>query len=245
MVDRRRFLAGVAIPALSLSPLARAAATVWQPSRAARGRRGRGLPRQAPRQGAAASSAASGRPTSRRRSSTSATPITRNDAFFVRYHLAAIPQVDVKTLAPRRGWRCGRARARIRHGHAQARNSSRRAGGRVPVLGQPPRHVPAARARASSGAWAPWATPRWKGVRLRDVLNKVGVEHGAIEVALRRRRRAPRCRPRRISSRAFRSSARWTTNTLIAFEMNGKPLPHWNGYPGAPHRRPAGPAPTG
>ena len=33
------------------------------------------------------------------------------------------------------------------------------------------------------------------------------------------------------SSRAFRFGRQSKTSTLIAYEMNGQPLPHWNGFP--------------
>ena len=36
---------------------------------------------------------------------------------------------------------------------------------------------------------------------------------------------------RQSSSRAFRSGRRWRRTALVAYEMNGQPLPHFNGFP--------------
>jgi DMSO/TMAO reductase YedYZ molybdopterin-dependent catalytic subunit len=71
---------------------------------------------------------------------------------------------------------------------------------------------------------------RWRGVRLRDVLNKVGVKKDALEVAF-----DGADSPVLDKTPDFvKSIPTWKAldeNTLIAFEMNGQPLPHWNGYP--------------
>ena len=97
MVDRRRFLAGLAAPALaSLSPITAAAAKLWQPAE---------LPEGAIAEGHL--EALSGKLPLIKRSYRPPNfetpidffrdPITRNDAFFVRYHLSGIPEVDAKT----------------------------------------------------------------------------------------------------------------------------------------------------
>jgi len=71
---------------------------------------------------------------------------------------------------------------------------------------------------------------RWKGVRLRDVLNKVGVKPGAMEVAFNGADRGPFPEtPDFVKSIPIEKAL--DENTLIAFEMNGRPLPHLNGFP--------------
>ena len=71
---------------------------------------------------------------------------------------------------------------------------------------------------------------RWKGARLKDVLAKAGS----------RRKRSRSCSTAPIGPVLDRtpdfvkSIPVWKAideNTLIAYEMNGAPLPHWNGFP--------------
>ena len=71
---------------------------------------------------------------------------------------------------------------------------------------------------------------RWKGVRLRDVLSKGGVKKEAIEIAFDGADRGVT-----DATPDFRKSIPvWKAqdeNTLLAWEMNGEPLPHLNGAP--------------
>ena len=71
---------------------------------------------------------------------------------------------------------------------------------------------------------------KWSGVRLRDVLNRVGVSADALEVVLDGADRGllPST-PDFVKSIPIERAL--DENTLIAFEMNGRPLPHWNGAP--------------
>ena len=71
---------------------------------------------------------------------------------------------------------------------------------------------------------------RWKGARLKDVLDKVGVKKEAIEVAFN-----GADGPVFDKTPDFiKSLPLWKAieeSTLIAYEMNGEPLPHFNGFP--------------
>jgi len=71
---------------------------------------------------------------------------------------------------------------------------------------------------------------RWKGARLKDVLARAGLKKEAVEIAFNGGDRAPL-----EATPAFvKSIPAWKAmdeNTLIAYEMNGAPLPHWNGFP--------------
>jgi hypothetical protein len=70
----------------------------------------------------------------------------------------------------------------------------------------------------------------WKGVRLKDVLAKAGVKAGALEVVFDGADHAPLEKtPDFVKSLPLEVAM--DENTLIAFEMNGQPLPHWNGFP--------------
>ena len=70
----------------------------------------------------------------------------------------------------------------------------------------------------------------WKGVRLRGVLNKAGVKKEALEVAFDGADKGNLDK----TPDFIKSIPIWKAldeNTLIAFEMNGHSLSHWNGYP--------------
>jgi DMSO/TMAO reductase YedYZ molybdopterin-dependent catalytic subunit len=229
MIPRRRFLAGLAVPALSsLSPLASAAAKVWQPAE---------LPEGAIEEGALELLA--GKVPLIKRSYRPPNfetpldyfrdPITRNDAFFVRYHLSGIPEVDAKTWrlkvdgdAARKPFELDLAQLRKDFPPVELVAVCQCSGNRRGMF-QP--HV-------QGVEWGVGAmgNARWKGVRLRDVLEKAGVADNAVEIAFNGADMpAMQATPDFVKSlpvpRALDDS------TIIAFEMNGKPLPHWNGFP--------------
>jgi len=153
-------------------------------------------------------------------------PITPNDAFFVRYHLADIPQVDPAK------WRLTIS------------------GGVNPVsLGLDDlKQFPVAEVTAvcqcaglrrglsdphvAGVEWGHGAMgcARWKGARLKDVLAKAGVPSGAVEVVM-----DGADGPVVEKTPDFvKSLPLWKAmdeNTLLAYEMNGEPLPHFNGAP--------------
>ncbi len=71
---------------------------------------------------------------------------------------------------------------------------------------------------------------RWKGARLKDILAKAGLKKEALEIALN-----GADGPIMPATPDFQKSIPvWKAldeNTLVAYEMNGEPLPHWNGFP--------------
>jgi molybdopterin-dependent oxidoreductase-like protein protein/molybdenum-dependent oxidoreductase-like protein len=71
---------------------------------------------------------------------------------------------------------------------------------------------------------------RWKGARLKDLLDKVGLEKEAIEVVFN-----GADSPIVDKTPDFIKSIQvWKAideDTLVAYEMNGQPLPHFNGFP--------------
>ena len=154
---------------------------------------------------------------------------TPNDAFFVRYHLPNIPEVT------REEWRLeigGDAVERpvtltyddLTRGFEQVEMAALcLCSGNKRGLSDP--HVP-----GIEWAFGAMGNARWKGVRLRDVLAKAGVKKEALEVAMN-----GADAPVLGSTPDFvKSIPAWKAldeNTLLAFEMNGEPLPHWNGYP--------------
>jgi DMSO/TMAO reductase YedYZ molybdopterin-dependent catalytic subunit len=154
---------------------------------------------------------------------------TPNDKFFVRYHLAHIPEVDAQSWRLRVG---GESAGRAREWSLDELKRSFEI-------------VSIAAINQCSGYRRGLFTPRvpgvqwehgaignamWTGVRLRDVLSSAGVRNDAIEVVFdgADSGQLPRT-PDFVKSLPLDRAL--DENTLIAFEMNGKPLPHWNGAP--------------
>jgi DMSO/TMAO reductase YedYZ molybdopterin-dependent catalytic subunit len=157
------------------------------------------------------------------------TPITRNDAFFVRWHLAGIPELKAS------GWSLAvggeSAERELRFTLADLGRDFKQAeitavcqcSGNRRGLFEP--HV----AGVEWGVGA-MGNAVWRGVRLKDVLAKAGVKGDALEAVLNGADGPPLDKtPDFVKSLPVEVAM--DDNTLIAFEMNGKPLPHWNGFP--------------
>ena len=157
------------------------------------------------------------------------TPITPNRAFFVRYHLAAIPQVKAKDWSLTVGG--DSAEHELKFTLEQLKKEFKQAeltavclcSGNRRGLFEP--HVPGVE-------WGVGAMGNavWRGIRLKDVLAKAGVKANALEVVFDGADHAPLEKtPDFVKSLPV--DVALGDNTLIAFEMNGQPLPHWNGFP--------------
>src|SRR5581483_764267 len=70
----------------------------------------------------------------------------------------------------------------------------------------------------------------WTGVRMRDVLRKAGIRADAVEVVMDGAD-SPVIPATPDFQKSLPVERALDENTLIAFEMNGRPLPHWNGAP--------------
>jgi DMSO/TMAO reductase YedYZ molybdopterin-dependent catalytic subunit len=70
----------------------------------------------------------------------------------------------------------------------------------------------------------------WAGVRLRDVLHKAGVAADALEVVFNGAD-TPLLPGTPDFVKSLPIDRALDENTIIAYEMNGAPLPHWNGAP--------------
>jgi sulfite dehydrogenase len=155
--------------------------------------------------------------------------LTPNDSFFVRYHLSDIPEVDVAKWTLKVGGAGAQTAAEyklddLRNGFprfelvAVCQCSGNRRGFSDP-------HV-----AGVEWGYGAMGNARWAGVRLRDVLAKAGVKAEAIEVSFGGADGPPYSK----TPDYVKSVPVWKANdenTLIAFEMNGQPLPHWNGFP--------------
>jgi DMSO/TMAO reductase YedYZ molybdopterin-dependent catalytic subunit len=155
-------------------------------------------------------------------------PITPNEAFYVRYHLADIPEVDARTWKLTIGGDGANGRFEInledlRTLPAVELVAVNQCSGNRRGLFQP--HVPGV-----EWGYGAMGCARWKGARLKDLLDKVGLKKEAIELVLN-----GADGPVVDKTPDFvKSIPVWKgleDTTLIAYEMNGAPLPHLNGFP--------------
>jgi DMSO/TMAO reductase YedYZ molybdopterin-dependent catalytic subunit len=154
--------------------------------------------------------------------------ITPNDAFFVRYHLSDIPQVNAQTWRLSVGGEGARGETSLSFDElrqlpavevaAVCQCSGNRRG-----LFDP--HVPGV-----EWGYGAMGCARWKGARLKDVLERAGLKTGALEIVVSGTDKgAVDKTPQFVKSVPLWKAIEDTT--LIAYQMNGEPLPHWNGFP--------------
>ena len=106
---------------------------------------------------------------------------TPNKAFFVRYHLANIPEVEARSWQLRIGGEVDSPLVLtlddLRRFETVELAAVCQCSGNRRGLFQP--HVPGV-----EWGYGAMGNARWRGVRLRDVLNKAGVRKGALEIVL-------------------------------------------------------------
>jgi DMSO/TMAO reductase YedYZ molybdopterin-dependent catalytic subunit len=158
------------------------------------------------------------------------TAVTPNDQFFVRYHLAAIPTMaDLGKWSLSVGGEAAERQVSLSLDDLQkdfeqtdvaavCQCSGNRRG-----LSQP--HV-----AGVEWGYGAMGNAVWRGPRLKDVLAKAGVKSGAVEVWLdgadsQLLANTPDFRKSLPMDKAM------ADDVIIATSMNGKPLPHLNGYP--------------
>src|SRR6266566_2051497 len=156
------------------------------------------------------------------------TAITPNDVFFVRYHLPDIPEIDAKTWKLAVGGEGANGQTELtlddlRKMPAFEVTAVNQCSGNRRGLFQP--HV-----AGVEWGYGAMGCARWKGARLKDVLERVGVKKEAIEIVF-----DGADGPIVDKTPDFiKSIPVWKAmeeTTLIAYEMNGQPLPHFNGFP--------------
>ncbi len=156
-------------------------------------------------------------------------PFTPNNRFFVRYHNAVIPEVKVDEWRLRIGGDAVRTPLEftLEQLHRDFKPVEIAAlclcAGNRRGLFQP--HVPGL--QWGSGAMG---NARWRGVRLKDVLAGAGIDKAALEVSLGGTDSGV-LKTTPDFAKSLPLAKALDVNTLIAFEMNGEPLPHWNGFP--------------
>jgi DMSO/TMAO reductase YedYZ molybdopterin-dependent catalytic subunit len=156
-------------------------------------------------------------------------PFTPNDAFFVRYHVANIPEINASDWklhisgdALQMPVKLTLTQLKQEFEAVEIAAVCQCAGNRR-GLSDP--HVPGVQ-----WGYGAMGNARWKGARLKDVLNKAGIKKEALEVTFDGADNG-------VIEKTpdfVKSLPLWKAldgDTLLAYEMNGAPLPHWNGYP--------------
>ena len=154
---------------------------------------------------------------------------TPNDAFFVRWHLANIPtSIDLNTFRLT-------IRGRVNHSYSLSMDELKndfkpvdiaavcQCSGNSRGFFEPP---------VAGGQWGHGAMGNaiWTGVRLRELLEKAGLEHDARHI-----RFDGLDRPVADTTPDFLKSLNMNEalkdHVLVAYAMNGEPLPFLNGFP--------------
>lgn len=154
---------------------------------------------------------------------------TPNDAFFVRYHVAKIPEVNgaewklqVGGDAAQKPFELTLDQLKREFEQVELAAVNQCSGNRRGLFSP---HV-----AGVEWGYGAMGNARWKGVRLKDVLARAGLAKDAVEVAFDGADAGVLDK----TPDFVKSIPVWKAldeNTLIAWEMNGEPLPHWNGYP--------------
>ena len=156
------------------------------------------------------------------------TPITPNDEFFVRYHLSDIPEVKAEGYKIAVGGDGTNGQVTLtlddlKKMPAVEVVAVNQCSGNRRGLSKP--HV-----QGVEWGYGAMGCARWKGARLKDILDKAGVKKEAIEVAFN-----GADGPAVAETPDFiKSIPVWKAideNTIVAYEMNGAALPHFNGFP--------------
>src|SRR5271154_5387124 len=156
------------------------------------------------------------------------TPITPNDEFYIRYHLSDIPDVDVNSYKIAVGGDGANGQTvltldELKKMPAVEIAAVNQCSGSRRGLSNP--HVPGVQ-----WGYGAMGCARWKGARLKDLLDKAGLKKEAIEIAINGADEPPFDK----TPDFIKSLPVWKAideSTLVAYEMNGEPLPHFNGYP--------------
>jgi DMSO/TMAO reductase YedYZ molybdopterin-dependent catalytic subunit len=157
------------------------------------------------------------------------TPITPNASFFVRYHLAGIPEMDeLRTWSLKIGGDAASGTAELTMADLRSLPAVEivavcQCSGNRRGLFSP--HV----AGVEWGVGA-MGNARWRGARMRDVLTRANIKPSAVEVWLSGAD-GPLLPATPDFAKSIPIDRALDENTLIAYEMNGAPLPHLNGFP--------------
>jgi Sulfite oxidase and related enzymes len=155
---------------------------------------------------------------------------TPNDVFFVRYHLANIPQnIDEKTWKLKISGDAIEKTLELTMEDLKTKFEQveivalKACSGNMRGLFNP--HVPGVQ-----WGYGAMGNAKWKGVRLKDILNKAGLKANALEVAFN----GAETGLMPTTPDFVKSIPVWKAmqeEVIVAYEMNGEPIPYLNGYP--------------
>ena len=157
------------------------------------------------------------------------TPITPNDKFFVRYHLANIPEkIDAKSWKLSVGGDGANGTAELTLADLKKLPAVEvvavnQCSGNRRGLFQP--HV--AGVEWGNGAMG---CARWKGAKLKDILAKAGLKAEAVEIVIDGAD-GPILDKTPDFVKSIPLAKAIEDTTIVAYEMNGAPLPHLHGFP--------------
>jgi DMSO/TMAO reductase YedYZ molybdopterin-dependent catalytic subunit len=154
--------------------------------------------------------------------------LTPNDAFFVRYHLAGVPtSIDPDNFALEVK---GAVNSATKFSLADLKKFDPMEIVAVNQCSGNGRGFSTPRVGGGQSGNGTMGNAKWKGVRLKDVLNKAGVAAGAKQVSFNGLDKPPvETIPDFI--KALDVDQALDDDTLLAYEMNGEPLPMLNGFP--------------
>lgn len=155
--------------------------------------------------------------------------LTPNDAFFVRYHLSQIPtEIDTDTF---RVEVKGKVNSPLSLSLDDLKTkfepvdlvAVNQCSGNGRGFSQP-------RVAGGQSGNGTMGNARWKGVRLKDVLNKAGVAAEAKQVSFQGVDRPP-LETTPVFAKSLDVDHALDGEVMVAYEMNGKDLPMLNGFP--------------
>ncbi len=154
--------------------------------------------------------------------------LTPNEAFYVRWHLQTVPTtIDTRTYRLKMG---GHVASPLELSLDDLRNMG---GQSVVAVNQCSGNSRGLFAPRLSGAqWANGAmgNARWTGVPLRDLLRRAKIKAGAVQVVFDGLDEGPLPSVPDFQ-KALDADHALAAEPLVAYEMNGKPLPLLNGFP--------------
>ena len=160
------------------------------------------------------------------------TTFTPNNAFFVRWHLQTIPNaVDLKSWRLHVEGNVERPLA-LSFPELVARFQSASVAAVNQCSGNSRSRL---EPRVAGGQWGNGAmgNAAWTGVKLRDILDAAGVKNGSVQVQFEGLDKG--LGPKGFGSNRFMKSLDLTNpvmdECLVAYAMNGEPLPMLNGFP--------------
>ena len=153
-------------------------------------------------------------------------PLTPNDAFYVRWHMG-VPDLAAADWLLAIGGPAARSQhsltlADLRRFQRHEVVAVNQCSGNRRGFFEP--HVPGVQ-----WGYGAMGNARWRGARLRDVLESAGIAPGALEVVA-----DAADSPTLTGPDFMKSLPMWKAlddDTLVAYEMNGEPLPRWHGFP--------------